>query len=411
MGRSGDVTEQAAFEELRTVMHLSRREQNLQPYPFAKMAEKIAALRAKGVDVIRMDIGSPDMPPAEHILAAAEKTIRDPAAHGYPAFGYGTPALLAAVAGYYQNRFGVTLDPKREITALLGSKEGIFHLTQAVLDPGDVALVPDPGYPVYRVAAEWAGAEVHDLPLRRGNAYLPDLDAVPADALARAKLLWINYPNNPTGATAGRAFYEAALEFARRNNLLLCNDAAYCDLAFDGHRPLSILELPGAKDAAVEFTSVSKTYNMAGWRLGFLSGNADVIAAVRRVKSNIDSGIFPGITAAGEAALRGDQTWLAERNAVYAQRRDRIIAGLAAIGIRADPPQGSLYVWAPVPPGATAESFADAVLERTGVCFSPGTFFGAEGEGYIRISLGTPTQHVDEALRRLPEWKSVGKPE
>jgi LL-diaminopimelate aminotransferase len=386
-------------------MHFSRREEQLQPYPFAKMAEKIAALREKGVDVIRMDIGSPDMPPAEHILAAAGTAVRDPAAHGYPAFGYGTPGLLGAVAGYYQRRFGVALDPRQEVTALLGSKEGIFHLTQAVLNPGDVALVPDPGYPVYRVAAEWAGAEVCPLPLRRGRAFLPDLDSIPAGALSRSRLLWINYPNNPTGAVAGRGFYETALEFARRNNLLLCHDAAYCDVAFGGHRPPSIFELPGAKEHAVEFTSVSKTYNMAGWRLGFLTGNAAVIAALRRVKSNVDSGIFPGVTAAGEAALRGDQGWLAGRNAVYASRRDAVLAGLAAIGIRADPPQASLYVWAPVPAGQTAESFANAVLDQTGVCFSPGVFFGAEGEGYVRISLGTPTRRVEEAMQRLREWK------
>jgi LL-diaminopimelate aminotransferase len=385
-------------------MHLSRRVQNLKPYPFARMAEKIALLKARGIDVIRMDIGSPDRPPAGHILAALERAARDPDAHGYPAFGYGTPSLLAAVADYYQSRFHVALDPRRETTALIGSKEGIFHLTQALLEPGDVALVPDPGYPMYRVAAEWAGAEVWPLPLRRERNFLPDLESVPPDVLARARLLWINYPNNPTGAAAGRDFYEAALELARRNNILLAHDAAYCDVAFDGYRPMSILELAGAKESAVEFTSVSKTYNMAGWRLGFLSGSAEAISAVRRVKSNIDSGIFAGITAAGEAALRGDQTWLIERNALYARRRDLILAGLGGIGIRADPPKASLYIWAPVPPGWTAESFADSLLEQTGVCFSPGTFFGDEGEGYVRISLATPTERVEEAMKRVKGW-------
>ncbi len=373
------------------------------------MAEKIAGLKARGVDVIRMDIGSPDRPPADHILAAAEKMIRDPDAHGYPAFGYGTPSLLAAVAEYYQNRFHVALDPQRETTALLGSKEGIFHLTQALLEPGDVALVPDPGYPVYRVAAEWAGAEVWILPLRRERNFLPDLDSIPPDILQRARLLWINYPNNPTGAVAGRGFYEAALGFSRRHNILLCHDAAYCDVAFDGYAPMSILEFADAKSAAVEFTSISKTYNMAGWRLGFLSGNAEAVAAVRRVKSNIDSGIYPGITAAGEAALRGDQTWLVERNALYAKRRDLILAGLSSIGIHADPPKASLYIWASVPQGWTAESFADSLLDRTGVCFSPGTFFGGEGEGYVRISLGTPTERVEEAMRRLKKWNHRGQ--
>jgi LL-diaminopimelate aminotransferase len=386
-------------------MRLSRRVENLQPYPFARMAETIAALRAHGVDVIRMDIGSPDMPPAEHILAAAEKAIRDPGTHGYPAFGYGTPSLLEAVAEYYQARFGVAIDPNRETTALLGSKEGVFHLSQALLQAGDVALVPDPGYPVYRVAAEWAGAEVYPLPLRRERNFLPDLESVPQKIFDRARLMWINYPNNPTGAVARREFYQRVLDRTRGRGILLCHDAAYCDVAFDGHRPTSLLELPGARESAVEFTSVSKTYNMAGWRLGFLSGNAEAVAAVRRVKSNIDSGIFAGVTAAGEAALRGDQTWIAGRNAVYARRRDLILRGLQAIDLQADPPHGSLYVWAPVPKGRSSEAFAAVLLKQTGVCFSPGSFFGSEGEGYVRISLATPTDRVEEAMRRLREWK------
>jgi LL-diaminopimelate aminotransferase len=389
-------------------MHFSQRVENLKPYPFARMAEKLGVLKARGVDVIRMDIGSPDMPPAGHILAAAEQAVRDPALHGYPAFGYGSPSLLVAATEYYANRFGVALDPKREITALLGSKEGIFHLTQALLQAGDVALVPDPGYPVYQVAVEWAGAEVHPLPLRAENNFLPDLDSIPPEVLRRARILWINYPNNPTGASAGLEFYERALEMARRNGILLVHDAAYCDVAYDGYKPMSILELPGARDCAVEFTSVSKTYNMAGWRLGFAAGNADAVAAVRKVKSNIDSGVFPAVSAAGEAALRGDQSWLAGRNAIYAGRRDRILAGLAAIGIRAESPKASLYVWAPVPKGGSADGFADSLLEQTGVCFSPGTFFGSEGGGYVRISVGTPTQKLEEAMRRLQQWKPAG---
>jgi LL-diaminopimelate aminotransferase len=385
-------------------MHLSNRVEKLKPYPFARMAEKLSALKARGIDVIRMDIGSPDMPPAEHILDAAEKAVRDPGTHGYPAFGYGTPSLLAAVAEYYHARFDVALDPGREVTALLGSKEGIFHLTQALLQEGDIALVPDPGYPVYRVAAEWAGAEVYPLPLRRENNFLPELDSIPREVLRRARILWINYPNNPTGAVAGREFYERALDLARRNDILLVHDAAYCDVAYDGYRPMSIFELEDAREWTLEFSSVSKTYNMAGWRLGFVSGEAEAVSAVRKVKSNIDSGIFPAITAAGEAALRGDQTWLAARNAVYVNRRNAILEGLTDIGIHADTPKASLYIWAPVPQEYTAESFADSLLERTGVCFSPGTFFGGRGEGYVRISIATPTEWVEEAMKRLKGW-------
>jgi len=385
-------------------MRFAKRVESLKPYPFARQAEILEKLRARGMDVIRMDIGSPDRPPAAHILAALEKAAHDPDNHGYPAFGYGTPSLLAAVAEYYRSRFHVELDPQRETTALLGSKEGIFHLTQAFLNPGDVALIPDPAYPAYRVAAEWAGAEVWPVPLLRENNFLPDWNLVPPEILRRARLVWINYPNNPTGAVAEKKFYEATVAFGDRNGILVCSDAAYCDVAFDGYSPASILEVEGAKSTAIEFTSVSKTYNMAGWRLGFLSGNAEVVAAVRKVKSNIDSGIFAGITSAGEAALRGDQSWLTERNALYARRRDLVIQGLAGIGISAVSPKASLYVWAPVPAGWTAEAYAADVLETTGVCFSPGTFFGGGGEGYLRISLGAPTARVEEAMRRLKQW-------
>jgi LL-diaminopimelate aminotransferase len=388
-------------------MRFANRVESLKPYPFARQAEALAKLKARGVDVIRMDIGSPDRPPVAHILAALEKAARDPYNHGYPAFGYGTPSLLAAVAAYYQSRFQVELDPQRETTALLGSKEGIFHLTQACLGPGDVALIPDPAYPPYRIAAEWAGAEVFTLPLHRENNFLPDWSAVPPDVLRQARMLWINYPNNPTGAVAEREFYKDAVAFGTRHGILICSDAAYCDVAFDGYIPSSILEVEGAKSTAIEFTSVSKTYNMAGWRLGFLSGNAEVVAAVRKVKSNIDSGIFAPVTAAGEAALRGDQSWLVERNALYARRRDLVLDGLAAIGIIAQPPLASLYVWAPIPEGRTAETYATEILESTGVCFSPGTFFGEGGEGYLRISLSAPTARVEEAMRRLRHWKTT----
>jgi LL-diaminopimelate aminotransferase len=388
-------------------MHFANRVESLKPYPFARQAEVLAKLTARGMDVIRMDIGSPDRPPAAHILAALETAARDPNNHGYPAFGYGTPSLLAAVAAYYRARFQVELDPQREVTALLGSKEGIFHLTQACLNPGDVALIPDPGYPAYRAAAEWAGAEVWPIPLRRENQFLPDWNLVPPEILRRARLVWINYPNNPTGAVAERKFYEDAVAFGARNGILVASDAAYCDVAFDGYSPASILEVAGAKSAAIEFTSMSKTYNMAGWRLGFLSGNAEVVAAVRKVKSNIDSGIFAGITAAGEAALRGDQSWLVERNALYARRGEMVLAGLANLGIPAQPPRASLYVWAPVPEGWTSEAFATEMLESTGVCFSPGTFFGAGGEGYLRISLGTATARVEEAMQRLKQWDAT----
>jgi LL-diaminopimelate aminotransferase len=386
-------------------LRFSKRYENLKPYPFARQAERIAQLKTRGVDVIRMDIGSPDRPPAPHILQALADSIQRPDVHGYPPLAQGSPSFLQAVAAYYAARFGVTIDPAREALALIGSKEGIFHISQALLEPGDVALVPNPGYPVYRIAAEWAGAEVFPLPLKRERGFLPDLDSIPTDILARAKLFWLNYPNNPTGAMAGDAFYKQAIDLAHSHNILICHDAAYCDVVFDGYRPKSILQFDDARETAVEFNSLSKTYNMAGWRIGMLVGKTDAVQALRRVKSNVDSGIFTALLAAGEAALTGDQQWLQPRNAEYSLRRDLILEGLRAIGIESPKPAASLYIWAPVPAGRQSEEYADALLEETGVCFSPGTFFGAEGEGYLRISLGAPTDRIQEAMDRLRKWK------
>jgi LL-diaminopimelate aminotransferase len=384
-------------------MKFSNRVQSLQPYPFAKQAELIARLQARGVDVIRLDIGSPDMPPAAHIVAALENGARRADAHGYPPMN-GTRGFLEAAAAYYHLRFGVSLDPQKEVTGLLGSKEGIFHLSQAILDPGSVALVPDPGYPVYRVAAEWAGAEVFPLPLRKQNHYLPDLHSIPPSIASRARLLWLNYPNNPTSAVANADYLRTALAFAQEHNVLLCHDAAYCDVSYDGYRPISILELEGARDVAVEFYSLSKSFNMAGWRTGMLVGHAPVVEALRKVKSNIDSGAFIPIMEAGEAALRGPQGWVTERNGIYAHRRDTLLETMNALGLKAEKPIASLYLWAEVPSRQSAEAYALALLEATGVCVAPGTFFGPSGEGYIRIALGMADDRLREASHRWREW-------
>jgi LL-diaminopimelate aminotransferase len=384
-------------------MEISKKVAALKPYPFARQTETIAKLKAAGVDVIRLDIGSPDMPPAPHILEALHQASQKGNMHGYPP-GNGTSSFLEATAEYYRRRFGVELDPQKEVTALIGSKEGIFHLSQAVLDPGSVALVPDPGYPVYRVSAEWAGAEVYALPLRPEHNFLPDLSAIPSDILKRARLLWLNYPNNPTGAIAGQEFLETATRFAREHSLLLCHDAAYCDVAFDGYRPSSILQCKDAKEVAVEFISLSKTYNMAGWRIGMLAGNASAIAALRTVKSNIDSGVFLPMLMAGEAAMQGDQEWIRGRNATYAKRRDMLLPAIRSAGLRAEIPSASLYLWAAIPKGMKSVAYASSLLEATGVCVAPGTFFGAEGEGFLRIALSTSTEQIEEATRRWQEW-------
>jgi LL-diaminopimelate aminotransferase len=384
-------------------MKFASRVDALKPYPFARQAEIISRLREKGVDVIRLDIGSPDLPPAPHIVSALEQSARQAETHGYPPMN-GTTGFLEAASAYYQSRFGVDLNPQSEITTLLGSKEGIFNLSQVMLEPGSVALVPDPGYPVYRVSAEWSGAEVFPLPLRKENRFLPDLTTIPPSILARSRLLWLNYPNNPTGAIAEKAFLESAVAFARKHQLLVCHDAAYCDVAFEGYRPASILECEGAQEVAVEFYSLSKSYNMAGWRVGMLVGNARVVAGLRKVKSNIDSGVFIPLMAAGEAALRGQQDWVLERNAIYAMRSKLLLSAIQAAGLKAEPPKASLYIWAETPQGIPAEAYAMSLLEATGVCVAPGTFFGECGEGFIRIALGISDDRLMEAATRWRGW-------
>jgi len=382
----------------------ARRLDRIPPYVFAALAARIRALEAQGMDVIRLDIGSPDMPPADFIIEALAAAARRPDLHGYPSYT-GTPALRRAIAAYYERRYGVSLHPDHEVLPLIGSKEGIVNLTVAWLDAGDLALVPDPGYPVYQMAAFIAGGDVYPMPLRAENGFLPDLDAIPAETAQRARLLWLNYPNNPTGATADLAFFEKAVAFARRYEILLCHDAPYCDVTFDGYRAPSLLSVPGAREVAVEFNSLSKSHNMAGWRVGMAVGNPTAIKALTLIKSNADSGIFTAIQEAAIAALTGDQSWLQARNAIYQARRDLVLAGLAAAGIQAEAPKAGLYVWAHVPSGFTAADFAALLLEKTGVSLTPGSAFGAHGEGFVRVSLGMDTERIREAMGRVGAFR------
>ncbi len=380
---------------------LSDRLQRVPPYPFVVLAQKVRVLRDRGVDVIRMDIGAPDMPPPDIVIQALVEAAQRPDQHGYPGYR-GTLELKQAFAEYYQRRFGVSLDVDSEILPLIGSKEGLHHITLALVNPGDVVLVPDPGYPTYRTAALLAGGEVVTMPLRASNGFLPDLEDVPEHILRKAKLLWLNYPNNPTGATAPLAFFEKVVAFAHRWNLLICHDAPYTDVTFDGYKAPSILQVPGAKEVAVEFNSLSKSFNMAGWRVGVAVGNAEAVAALLRMKSNVDTGIFLPIQHAAAVALRHvDDQWLVARNQEYARRRDIILAAVQDLGMQALCPRGSLYVWARVPEGYTGDTFADTVLERVGVSLAPGSMYGREGENYVRISLGVPTPRVAEAMERL----------
>lgn len=377
---------------------------SFKPYFFAALSQKINVLKAKNIDVIRIDMGSPDLPPAEFIIDALDKSARRKDTHGYTPNG-GTPAFRQAIATYYQTRFGVKLDPKTETLTLLGSKEGLFNLSQILINPGDVAIVPDPGYPVYSASGIIAGAEIYYVPLLKENGFLPDLDGIPADILERAKLLWLNYPNNPTGAIAPVSFLEKAIAFGRQHQILIAHDAPYVDVCFDGYVAPSIMQVPGAKEVAIEFNSLSKAYNMAGWRLGMAVGNPQVIGYLHTYKSQVDTSHFQPVMDAGIAALTGDQSWLVERNLIYKQRRDIVVAGLKEAGFGVDVPPAAIYVWAHLPEGHTdSMQFCDRLLEETGVSMTPGDVYGTFGKGYIRISLGTATDRIQEAMTRLVRW-------
>lgn len=369
-------------------------------YVFAAHGARLKKLAAEGLDIIRLDIGEPDAPPPAFIIDELDKQARDPKKHGYAGYG-GTPELKQAIAAYYQRRFGVDLDVATETLPLLGSKEGLANIALAWLDPGDLALVPDPGYPTYQMGAKMAGADVYFTPLERRLGWLPDLEAIPAEVAQRARLLWISYPNNPTGAVAPFSFYKEAVAFCRRHDILLCSDLPYADVTFDGYEAPSVLAVPGAKDVTLEFNSLSKSHHMAGWRVGMAVGNAVAVKALLQVKSNIDSGIFRPVQDAATVALNCDDSWMVARNAEYKQRRDLILETIRSIGMTAETPKASLYVWALPPQGYGSIEFADKVLLETGVSFTPGDAYGPSGTGYIRISMGAEMKKIEEAMARL----------
>jgi LL-diaminopimelate aminotransferase len=381
----------------------ARRMQELTPQFFAALGEKINTLRASGVDVINLDVGSPDMPPADHILEALVEAARQPGVHGYQSHR-GTEALRHAWAMYYKREYNVELDPELQILQLLGSKEGIFHLSIALVDEGDVVLIPDPGYVTYTHAALFAGGTPVYLPLRPENGWLPDLDDIPEETLKRAKILWLNYPNNPTAATASIEFFEKAVSLARTYNFVVCHDAAYTHITYDGYQSPSIFEAPGAADVAVEFNTLSKTYNMAGWRVGAAVGNTEVLSTLYSLKTRVDSSHFLPLWRGAIAALTGDQSWVRQRNAVYQARRDLLLSGLNRLGLQAQTPLASFYIWAEIPTGFTAMQFASQLLDATGVSITPGTVFGECGEGYVRITLCAPEERIQEALDRMERW-------
>ncbi|HOU15898.1 MAG TPA: type II 3-dehydroquinate dehydratase [Anaerolineae bacterium] len=403
---TGGRRQEARSENLASrIPHPASRLRNLPPYPFARWEGVVNGVKQRGMDVIRLDIGNPDMPPAEAVIETLYAAAKRPDVHGYSGYR-GLPEFRRALAGYYARRFGVTLDPDKQVVPLIGSKEGIVNMALAWLDADDLALLPDPGYAPYAAGARLAGADFVTFPLLAENGFLPDFDAIPAEVADRAKLMWLNYPNNPTGAVADLDFLARAVDFARRHGILLCYDAPYCDLTYGDYVAPSILQVEGALDVAVEFNSLSKTFNMAGWRMGMAVGNPGALAALAQVKSNMDSGLFHPLQEAAIAAIEHTTpAWFTARNALYRERFDILIEGLKTLGIAAQQPKAALYLWAAIPAGwAASETFALAVMERTGVVFAPGSFFGPAGEGYIRASVTASTEQIREAVRRLGDW-------
>ncbi len=383
-------------------MRFSRRMDGLPPYLFAEIERKVAEKRKAGVDVISLGIGDPDMPTPAHIVTEMQRQVADPANHQYPN-NRGLDEFRQAVADFYRRRFGVTLDPEKEVFPLLGAKEGIAHICFNFLDTGDVCLGADPGYPVYAGGPVLAGGDAMPLPLRPELDFQPDLAAIPADIVAKAKMLFVNYPNNPTGAVVENEFFEHLAEFGRRHDICIIHDNAYSEITFDGYEAPSFLETPGAIDVGLEFLSLSKTYNMTGWRIGAAVGNAGVIEALWRLKTNIDSGMFQALQRTAAFAMNSSQQCVRDMNEIYRRRRDLVVGTLARIGIKVTPPKGTIYIWAAVPDGYTSAEFAEMVLEKCAVVVPPGSGYGPSGEGFVRISLTAPDERIAEALGRIKD--------
>ncbi|MBI2165996.1 MAG: LL-diaminopimelate aminotransferase [Chloroflexi bacterium] len=385
-------------------MRFSKRLDQLQPYLFVEISRKIAEKKARGEEVISFGIGDPDIPTPPHIVERLIKASRDPVNHRYPETN-GLPELRHAISHWYEARFGVRLDPEKEVLPLIGAKEGIGHVALCFLDQGDVALVPDPGYPVYHVGTMFAGGEPYYLPLHEENGWLPDLESVPEEVRQKAKVIWLNYPNNPTGAVAHLGFFERVVAFARRYDIAVLHDAPYTEVSYDGYSPVSFLQTPGAKEVGIEFHSLSKSYNMTGWRIGMAVGNAAMINALFKVKSNLDSGIPQAIQHAGIEALTAPRESVMEHNRIYQQRRDLVLEALTKLGLRATSPRAGLYIWARVPLGYSSAQFAAALLDEKGIVVTPGSSYGRQGEGFVRLSLTLPDSDVEKAVARLSGWQ------
>ena len=384
-------------------MQLAKRVEALPPYLFAEISKKIAAKRAQGHDIVTFGIGDPDLSTPRNILDALHNAAEDPVNHRYPE-SEGLPELRQSISDWYERRFETRFDPQKETLPLIGSKEGIAHIALCFIDPGDVAIIPDPGYPVYEVGTMFAGGTSYKVRCTRDGGWKPDFDAIPADVADQAKLIWLNYPNNPTGAVADFDFFERAIAWARKHDVAILHDNPYCDVAYDGYKPISIFQVPGAREVAVEFNSWSKIYNMTGWRIGMVVGNATMIDALMRVKSNIDSGIPQAVQRMAIEAVYGPQDCIDEHNRIYQRRRDRMVEVLRKIGLEVDMPLASLYVWAKLPDGVTSAEYAARLIEECSVVVTPGRGYGEQGEGYIRLSVTTPDDRLEEGLARLEKW-------
>jgi LL-diaminopimelate aminotransferase len=382
----------------------AERIEQLPPYLFAEIDRKKNELIDKGIDVIDLGVGDPDIPTPDHIVESLREAAGNPEHHRYPSY-VGMLSFREAAAEWYQERFGVSLDPVKQVVTLIGSKEGVAHAPLAFVDPGDVVLVPDPGYPVYPVSTTFAGGVPYAMPLLKENDFLPDLDAIPAEAAKQAVMMFLNYPNNPTTVLANEGFFGEVVDFARENEILICHDAAYTEIAFYGKNPLSFLEIPGAMDVGIEFHSLSKTFSMTGWRLAFAAGNERAIAGLGKIKTNIDSGVFQAVQEAGITALRNSSTGLEERKEVYRERLEIFCRGLEEAGISYTQPDATFYVWFEVPEGMTSSEFSERMLTEAGVVVTPGNGFGDCGEGYARVSVTFDTQRIEQAAERIAKFK------
>jgi LL-diaminopimelate aminotransferase len=382
----------------------SDRINNLPPYLFAAIDEAKAKVVEGGVNVIDLGIGDPDMPTPDNIIQALCKSVKNPDRHKYPSY-IGMLSFRQAAAKWYEKHLGIELDPSTQVLTFIGSKEGIFHIPLAFLNPGDVALIPDPGYPVYKIGTLFAGGVPYIMPLLKKNGFLPDLEAIPRDIRKKAKIMFLNYPNNPTSAIASEDFFSEVVEFAKENDIIVIHDNAYSEMTYDGYQAPSFLKVDGAMDVGIEVHSLSKTYNMTGWRIGFAVGNNKIIKGIGKVKTNVDSGAFEAVQEAGIEAMLGPQDIIDDMRKIYTERRDALMVGLKELGIDMDPPKATFYVWAPVPKGHDSMGFAKILLEEAGIVATPGNGFGDYGEGYVRFALTSSVDRINEAVERMRQLK------